>query len=100
MDERFSKGEINIEDYIRERQRLVSQPPPEPGEAGKEVAELDKEEQEILRLLGEKKTVMEISLNLMKEPDQVRKTVDKLISLGLLSQDLSLTETGVVKVFG
>jgi len=100
LDERFSRGEIDVDDYLRKRQELVSQLQRELTEPRHEVVEMDKEELEILRLLSEKKTATEICLRLLKEPDQVKRTIERLVDQGLLNPDLSLTKKGVGKLFG
>ena len=101
LDERFSKGEIEIEGYLRKRQELVRQLQSKLFKKGrKKDVEVDNEELEVLRLLSEKKTVMEISLRLLIDPDQVKRTINNLVNQGLLNLDLSLTERGVEKLFG
>ena len=50
---------------------------------------------EVLKLLSEKKTVMEIALRLMKDPDQIEKRINKLKDQGFLNPDSSLTRRGL-----
>jgi len=101
LDERFSKGEIDVQDYLQQRRNLISQLQSEPAKVKqREVVDLDKDELEVLKLLSEKKTVTEIALMLMKDPDQIEKRINKLKDQGFLNPDLSLTGTGVEVVFG
>ncbi len=101
LDERFSKGEIDVQDYLQGRRKLVSQLQSERAKVKqREVVDLDKDELEVLKLLSEKKTVTEIALMLMKDPDQIEKRINKLKNKGFLNSDLSLTGIGVELVFG
>jgi len=101
LDERFSKGEIEIEDYLRKHQELVRQLQSKIFRKGqKKDIEVGNEELEVLRLLSEKKTVMEIALRLLIDPDQVKRTINDLVNRGFLNLDLSLTKKGVEKLFG
>jgi len=86
----------SVKDYLQERRKLVSQLQPERAKVErKRVADLDKEELEVLKLLSEKKTVMEIALRLMKDPDQIEKRINKLKDQGFLNPDSSLTRRGL-----
>jgi len=89
LDQQFSKGEMNLETYLQKRQALIEQ----------RSTELNRDS-EILKLLSERKKVMEISLRLLMDPEKVNERVNNLITEGFINADFSLTEKGVKKLFG
>jgi predicted acyltransferase (DUF342 family) len=89
LDSKFSKGEIDLNGYLKKRKDIID----------KRTSEIDVDF-EILKLLGERKKVMEIALRLMLDPDEVKKRIDDLMKQELITSDFNLTEKGVERVFG
>jgi len=101
LNKRFFDGRIGAKEYLDSRRDLTVQLQAGPREVKKtEAGEIGEGDLEILRLVGEKKTALEIAIMLMKDPEEASRKIDGFIREGYLRKDMSLTEKGAKKVFG
>lgn len=92
LDRRFFEGKTEADEYLKSRKNLMAQLQAglhETREA--ETDEVGEDDLEILRLAGEKKSVMEIAVRLIKDPEEVSRKIEEFTREGYLEKEVNLT---------